>query len=102
MPEMSFSVRWPDGLEQSYYSPSLVVHEHLEVAGSYPVPDFLTAATTALGIASERVAARYGAPCARAAASADAIEAAARRQPAGAVTVLAMHPPPAADQEAAR
>ena len=63
MPEMHFKVRWPDGHEDTCYSPSLVVREHLSVGGSYPVPEFLHRVGTALNIASERVRAKYGYAC---------------------------------------
>lgn len=91
---MTFTVRWSDGRRQQCYSPSLVVHEHLEVGTRYPVADFLMRTRTALTEASERVRARYGTPCAAAAASLAAVEAAAAGQaPAASVTVLAMDPP---------
>lgn len=66
MPEMRFTVRWPDGREESCYSPSLVVRDHMAVGESYPLDDFLARSRTALGIASERVQAKYGFPCSRA------------------------------------
>ena len=40
MPEMTFSVRWPDGRVVDHYSPSLVVHDHLTAGSTYPVDDF--------------------------------------------------------------
>ncbi len=63
MPEMRFRVRWPDGQAESCYSPSLVVMEHLTVGDCYELADFLLRCRTALAIASQRVAARYGHPC---------------------------------------
>lgn len=66
MPEMHFTVRWPDGTDQTCYSPSLVVQEHLTPGHSYPLPDFLQRTQTALSIASERVRAKYGFACSRA------------------------------------
>jgi uncharacterized repeat protein (TIGR04042 family) len=66
MPEMHFSVRWPDGSVESCYSPSLVVKDYLAVGESYALADFLARSRTALGIASERVRAKYGFPCSRA------------------------------------
>lgn len=67
MPEMIFRVQWPDGDVSDCYSPSLVVQEHLAVGTAYSVTDFASISRTALGIASDRVAARYGFPCSRAA-----------------------------------
>ena len=66
MPEMTFDIRWPDDAAESCYSPSLVVREHLAVGASYPLGEFLARCRTALGIASDRVQAKYGVPCARA------------------------------------
>ena len=64
MPEMTFTVRWPDGRVEDCYSPSLVMQDHLEVGAEYsgrrvrrPGP------TTALEEAGERVRARYGFLC---------------------------------------
>ncbi len=66
MPEIRFQVRWPDGSESLCYSPSLVVEEHLAAGTPYALADFLARVDTALNIASERVRAKYGMPCARA------------------------------------
>ena len=35
MPEMTFTVRWPDGRVEDCYSPSLVVHDHLQPGRRY-------------------------------------------------------------------
>jgi uncharacterized repeat protein (TIGR04042 family) len=75
MPEMTFDILWPDNAEERCYSPSLVVREHLEVGRAYPLPDFLGRCRTALQIASDRVQAKYGFPCARANAQLARIEA---------------------------
>ncbi|MFC7960432.1 hypothetical protein ACFUQU_05900 [Rhodococcoides kroppenstedtii] len=37
MPEMTFTVRWPDGRRRRYWSPSLVITEHLTVGARYDV-----------------------------------------------------------------
>jgi uncharacterized repeat protein (TIGR04042 family) len=63
MPEMHFTVRWPDGDDSRCYSPSLVVREYLEVGRSYPLPDFMERSRTMLNIGSERVRAKYGFAC---------------------------------------
>jgi uncharacterized repeat protein (TIGR04042 family) len=68
MPEMIFDIRWPDNSDERCYSPSLVVREHLAVGAAYPLPEFLGRCRTALRIASDRVQAKYGFPCSRAAA----------------------------------
>jgi uncharacterized repeat protein (TIGR04042 family) len=67
MPEMRMSVRWPDGAQESCYSPSLVLKDYFEVGRSYAVADFRDRSRTALAIASERVQAKFGFPCRRAA-----------------------------------
>lgn len=66
MPEMTFSVRWPDGTESLCYSPSLVIEDHLVPGISYTLDDFIGRSRTALTIASDRVEQKYGFPCSRA------------------------------------
>jgi uncharacterized repeat protein (TIGR04042 family) len=66
MPVMHFHVRWPDASETRCYSPSLVVRDYLEPGRRYPLDDFLQRAREALGIASERVRAKYGFACSQA------------------------------------
>jgi uncharacterized repeat protein (TIGR04042 family) len=66
MPEMRFNIRWPDGADESCYSPSLVIKDYFAPGESYPLADFLARSRTALGIASARVQAKYGQPCSRA------------------------------------
>lgn len=78
MPEMRFTVRWPDGTREDCYSPSLVIKDYLTPGESYPLADFLGRSREALTIASQRVEARYGFPCSRAMGQLARIEAAAR------------------------
>lgn len=66
MPEMHFTVRWPDGREEICYSPSLVIQDFLVPGQRYPLSDFLQRTHQALSIASDRVAAKYGFACSRA------------------------------------
>jgi len=66
MPEMHFTVRWPDGCEHTCYSPSLVVQDFLTPGQRYPLPEFLQRTHDALSVASERVRAKYGFACSRA------------------------------------
>ena len=87
VPEMLFAVRWPDGSQQEFYSPSLVVEDYLEPGQAYPVADFVGRSREALGIASDRVQAKYGSPCSLAAASIASIGRAASAHPDGDVTV---------------
>lgn len=83
MPEMRFHIRWPDGSREACYSPSLVIKEHFEPGGHYPVPDFVARSRTALTIASERVREKYGFACTSALAQLSRIEQAAARQDSG-------------------
>ncbi len=94
MPEMHFTIEWPDGARERCYSPSYVVEEHLAEGQDYAVADFIERAARALHIASDRVQARYGFACssaldqlARLQATAAALPAPAR---AGRVKVLAL------------
>ncbi|MDQ0511195.1 MSMEG_0570 family nitrogen starvation response protein [Ancylobacter amanitiformis] len=66
MPEMTFTIRWPDGTQEHCYSPSLVIKDYFAPGASYPLADFLGRSREALTIASDRVAARYGFSCSRA------------------------------------
>lgn len=95
MPELTFTTRWPDGRELTSYSPSLVVHDHLSAGTAYSVTDFVQRSAAALETASERVRARYGVPCGRAARSLAEIERLAAAQPTGLVEVMTMSAEPA-------
>ncbi|UOT03809.1 MSMEG_0570 family nitrogen starvation response protein [Rhodococcus opacus] len=93
MPEMTFTVRWPDGSTQSCYSPSLVMHDHLVAGEDYTVADFLTRTTTALTEASERVRAKFGMYCTSASEQMQEFERAGRTlDPQSLVRVLEMNP----------
>ncbi len=95
MPEMTFSVRWPDGTVSHCYSPSLVVREHLAVGQSYPLDDFVDRVRTALTIASDRVRSKYGFACTGAAAQLDEVERTAARFAGGnapTVTIVGFTP----------
>lgn len=93
MPEMEFAVRWPDGGRTTHYSPSLVMHNYLVVGSAYPIDEFVARASTALGIASERVRAKYGVACTSAMATQEAVAARAEKCKTGEVTVVRMEPP---------
>jgi uncharacterized repeat protein (TIGR04042 family) len=94
VPEMTFGVRWPDGRRTTHYSPSLVVHDHLVLGERYEVAELVRRTGEALGVASERVRARYGVPCALAARSQEVIATTAAKYPGGVVEVVAMQPAP--------
>ena len=93
MPEIITRVRWPDGVVQRVYSPSLVITEHLDAGHAYPVEDFVPLVRTALTEASARVQAKYGFPCSNAMAALAAVEARARVAGPGAATVEAFEAP---------
>jgi uncharacterized repeat protein (TIGR04042 family) len=105
MPEMTFTVEWPDGSFQECYSPSLVMHDHITTGESYPVPEFVRRVASALDEASGRVREKYGFACTSAAAQKEEIQgraqqfspdpsmASAGAEAAGRVRVLSMEPP---------
>ncbi|MBY0610869.1 MAG: MSMEG_0570 family nitrogen starvation response protein [Beijerinckiaceae bacterium] len=78
MPEMRFHIRWPDGVTEACYSPSLVIKDYFQPGNAYPLAEFLARSRTALTIASDRVEAKYGRPCSLALAQLSRIEAAGR------------------------
>jgi len=77
MPETCFRICWPDGTLETCYSPSLVVKDFLLPGETYPLADFVARSRMALDIASDRVEAKYGWRCSRAAAQLVRIETAA-------------------------
>lgn len=103
MPEMTMTVRWPDGRVQECYSPSLVLHDHLEAGQAYPVAEFVSRTVYALAIASDRVKEKFGFACTSAAATAEAVRTSAAHYPEhDLVEVLRMWPAlPAAEPSAA-
>ncbi|MGB6051438.1 MAG: MSMEG_0570 family nitrogen starvation response protein [Rhodococcus sp. (in: high G+C Gram-positive bacteria)] len=90
MPEMKFVVQWPDGREQSCYSPSLVMHDYLEPGAEYTVEDFLARASAALTVASDRVLEKFGMRCTSAAQQMEEIAATGAAFRTGAVRVVSM------------
>lgn len=92
MPETYFEVRWPDGYEETCYSPSSVVADFFEPETAYTLPDFLARSESALTLASERVKQKFGYYCSSAADQLQRIQAtAARFSGQGNVTVLRIH-----------
>ncbi|AZN72959.1 MSMEG_0570 family nitrogen starvation response protein [Georhizobium profundi] len=75
MPEVYFTVLWPDGAQERCYSPSTVIKNHIAEGASYSLDEFVGKARTGLGEASDRVAARYGFACSSAMAELARIEA---------------------------
>lgn len=90
MPEMSFLVQWPDGRQQSCYSPSLVMHDYLKPGAEYAVDEFVKLTSEALTVASDRVLAKFGMRCTSAAQQMDEILGASASYETGAVRVVSM------------
>jgi len=63
MPELHFTIRWPDGAVETCYSPSTVVRDHFSPGTHYPITEFLARSRNALKAASDRVQRKYGSPC---------------------------------------
>jgi uncharacterized repeat protein (TIGR04042 family) len=63
MPEIRFQIQWPDGSQETCYSPSLVIKEYFIPDQAYTLAEFLERSRIALNIASDRVMAKYGMPC---------------------------------------
>ena len=66
MPEINYTIQWPDGSQQNCYSPSLVIKQYFNPGKTYELAEFVAKSRTALNIASDRVKAAYGFPCGRA------------------------------------
>jgi uncharacterized repeat protein (TIGR04042 family) len=84
MPEIRFQIQWPDGSQDTCYSPSLIVKDYFTPGTEYELEDFVARSRTSLKIASDRVAAKYGRPCGLALGQLQEIEAKSTRQPTGA------------------
>jgi len=63
MPAVNFTVNWPDGDTVDYYSPSTIIHQHLNLNVDYSLIDFKEKVDQALDAASERVKASFGYYC---------------------------------------
>jgi uncharacterized repeat protein (TIGR04042 family) len=63
MPEVRFTVQWPDDSVSDCYSPSTVVHDFLQAGQQYALADFMTRSRAALNLASDRVRLKYGYAC---------------------------------------
>ncbi|WP_019502856.1 MSMEG_0570 family nitrogen starvation response protein [Pseudanabaena sp. PCC 6802] len=75
MPEIHFKIQWPDGSEETCYSPSLVVKKYFTPSSDYTLKDFVERSRQSLTIASDRVQAKYGMPCSLALGQLQTIEA---------------------------
>ncbi|MBD2121493.1 MSMEG_0570 family nitrogen starvation response protein [Trichocoleus sp. FACHB-262] len=63
MPEIRFQIQWPDGSQETCYSPSFIVKDYFTPNQDYDLDDFVARSRTALKIASDRVQVKYGKPC---------------------------------------
>jgi uncharacterized repeat protein (TIGR04042 family) len=81
MPELRFTIQWPDGVRETCYSPSTIVRDHFTPHAEYAVAEFVDRSRAALTAASERVKVQYGHPCSLALGQLARIEAAAARFP---------------------
>ncbi len=91
MPEVTFRIRWPDGVEEDCYSPSTVVRDHLTAGRTYAIRDFHARTRNALDLAAKRVEAKYGFRCSSADAQAARIATTvARYNPEDTVTCLSL------------
>ncbi len=91
MPEIHFKIQWPDGQQETCYSPSLIVKKYFTLGEAYTVSEFLNRSRESLQIASDRVQAKYGFPCSRAIGQLRQLESAAQpylTTPEGEVTIL--------------
>lgn len=91
MPEVTFRIRWPDGAEETCYSPSTIIRDHLVTEQAYTVEQFVALARAGLDQAARRVQALYGMRCSRAdAEAARIVGTAARYDPKETVQCLSM------------
>ena len=79
MPEVMFQIRWPDGHEETCYSPSTVIRDYLKADTPYDLAEFLDRVVTGLDHAARRVEAKLGSRCGIADAEARRISATAKR-----------------------
>ena len=73
MPELRFSIRWPDGSTLECYSPSTVIRQFFSAGDELTVGELIDRSREAYGRAEDRVAERYGFRCTAAAAQRDDI-----------------------------
>jgi len=91
MPGINFNIQWPDGQQETCYSPSRVVKDYFEAGKTYTVTEFVEKSRESLTIASDRVQAKFGFPCSRALGQIRKIESTAKAYestPESTVTVL--------------
>ena len=83
MPEIEFTIRWPDGRAQRCISPSRSIEKAVVTGARYPVGEFVRRARAALELGQARLRELRGVGCSSAAQLLDEIEAAGARFAAG-------------------
>ena len=63
MPEKRFEISWPNGDQESCYSPSSIIERYLHEGETYSLEQFVNLTDKALNIASNRVQEKYGFSC---------------------------------------
>lgn len=63
MPEVIFTIKWPDGSTEDCYSPSTIISDYISEGEDYPLSEFVQKSSRALELASERVMKKYGFRC---------------------------------------
>ncbi len=79
MPEVRFTLRWPDGEETTCYSPSTIIGRYLSPGTTVTVEELLSRATAGFEHASRRVEERFGFRCTSASDQLDVIRGHASR-----------------------
>jgi uncharacterized repeat protein (TIGR04042 family) len=74
MPEVIFTIQFPDGITKECYSPSTVVLHHFRQGEEMSVAEFVSRSRQAFTAASERVRLKFGFACSSAAAQLASIE----------------------------
>ena len=67
MPEVVFTIQFPDGMTKKCYSPSTIVLNHFHQGEEMSVTEFVARSREAFAAASERVRAKFGFACSSAA-----------------------------------
>lgn len=86
MPETYVRIAWPDGQEDTVYSPSSTIVEYLKPGAELSLSEFEAQALRGLDFASRRVTAIYGFACTAAEAEKERLVAAVRQHRAGGPT----------------
>ncbi len=73
MPELHFSIEWPDGGTTRCYSPSTILRSYFAAGETMTIDQLVATAARALQHAGDRVEAKFGYRCSSAEAQLDAI-----------------------------